>query len=199
LTNVFDDVYLGNKINYQITAYPGAAQLQRRLMATNPAPLHAAAGAGVNKHLHTKVVNGVLVIKFDSPNAKVNSLGAEVSDEFERVIKELETNPSVNSAVLISGKPGCFVAGADISMLESCQTAEDASLISHGAQIMFERMERSRKPIVAAINGVCLGGGLELALACHYRIGALINTGANHIENLGRNKYSSTGAQLKNC
>lgn len=137
-------------------------------MATNPAPV--AAASGINKHLHTKVVNGVLVIKFDSPNAKVNSLGAEVSDEFERVIKELETNPSVNSAVLISGKPGCFVAGADISMLENCQTAEDASLISHGAQIMFERMERSRKPIVAAISGVCLGGGLELALACHYRI-----------------------------
>ncbi|KAL7741885.1 hypothetical protein ACLKA6_012102 [Drosophila palustris] len=151
-------------------AYPAAAQLQRRLMATNPAPAPLAAASGANKHLHTKVVNGVLVIKFDSPNAKVNSLGAEVSDEFERVIKELETNPSVNSAVLISGKPGCFVAGADISMLEDCKTAEDATLISHGAQIMFERMERSRKPIVAAISGVCLGGGLELALACHYRI-----------------------------
>lgn len=74
-------------------------------MSTNPAPV-------ANKHLHTKVVNGVLVIKIDSPNAKVNSLGSEVSDEFERVIKDLETNPAVNSAVLISGKPGCFVAGA---------------------------------------------------------------------------------------
>ncbi|KAH8412985.1 hypothetical protein KR009_007331 [Drosophila setifemur] len=149
-------------------ALPMSAQLlqHRRLMSTNPAP----AVAGANKHLHTKVVDGVLVIRIDSPNAKVNSLGAEVSDEFERVIKDLETNPSVNSAVLISGKPGCFVAGADIGMLEACQTAEEATLISHGAQLMFDRMERSRKPIVAAINGVCLGGGLELALACHYRI-----------------------------
>ncbi|EDW57841.1 trifunctional enzyme subunit alpha, mitochondrial [Drosophila virilis] len=151
-------------------AYPAAAQLQRRLMSTNPAPKLAPAADVANKHLHTKVVNGVLVIKFDSPNAKVNSLGSEVSDEFERVIKDLETNPSVNSAVLISGKPGCFVAGADIGMLEACQTAEEATLISHGAQLMFDRMERSRKPIVAAISGVCLGGGLELALACHYRI-----------------------------
>lgn len=141
-------------------------------MSTNPAPkiAPAAAGAVSNKHLQTKVVNGVLVIKIDSPNAKVNSLGKEVSDEFELMIKDLETNPAVNSAVLISGKPGCFIAGADIGMLEACQTAEDATLISHGGQLMFERLERSRKPIVAAISGVCLGGGLELALACHYRI-----------------------------
>ncbi|KAI8042973.1 trifunctional enzyme subunit alpha, mitochondrial [Drosophila gunungcola] len=146
-------------------ALPVSAHLLqgRRLMSTNPAPV-------ANKHLHTKVVNGVLVIRIDSPNAKVNSLGTEVSDEFERVIKDLETNPAVSSAVLISGKPGCFVAGADIGMLEACQTAEEATLISHGAQVMFDRMERSKKPIVAAISGVCLGGGLELALACHYRI-----------------------------
>lgn len=145
-------------------------QLQRRLMTTKPAPAIATSAASPYKHLHTKVVNGVLVIKIDSPNAKVNSLGSEVSDEFDRVIKDLETNPAVKSAVLISGKPGCFVAGADIGMLEACQTAEEATLISHGAQIMFDRIERSRKPIVAAISGVCLGGGLELALACHYRI-----------------------------
>lgn len=70
----------------------------------------------------------------------------------------------------LRGKPGCFIAGADIGMLEACKTAEEATKISHGAQIMFDRMEKSRKPIVAAINGVCLGGGLEIALACHYRI-----------------------------
>lgn len=152
-------------------AHPASmAQLQRRLMSAKPAPAVAASAVSTNKHLHTKVVNGVLVIKIDSPNAKVNSLGTEVSDEFERVIKELETNPAVKSAILISGKPGCFVAGADIGMLEACQTAEEATLISHGAQLMFDRIERSRKPIVAAISGVCLGGGLELALACHYRI-----------------------------
>lgn len=101
---------------------------------------------------------------------KVNSLGAEISAEFQKIIGEIETNPNVNSAVLISGKPGVFVAGADIGMLEQCKTSQEARDISHGAQIMFDRMEKSKKPIVAAINGVCLGGGLELALACHYRI-----------------------------
>lgn len=122
------------------------------------------------KHLRTKVVDGVLVVTLDSPGAKVNSLGEAVSLEFEQALKELETNAQVNSAVLISAKPGCFVAGADIGMLEKCETAADATRISQDAQWMFERMERSRKPIVAAISGVCLGGGLELALACHYRI-----------------------------
>lgn len=110
------------------------------------------------------------MITLDSPGVKVNSLGAEVSAEFESVFKELETNPSVNSAVLISAKPGCFVAGADITMLEKCQTSEEAQKISHNGQIMFNRIEQSPKPVVAAINGVCLGGGLELAMACHYRI-----------------------------
>lgn len=132
--------------------------------------MSAASGASNAKHLRTKVVDGVLVVTFDSPGAKVNSLGTEVSQEFESVLRELETNSAVNSAVLISAKPGCFIAGADIGMLEQCKTAEEAKGVSRGAQLMFDRMEKSRKPIVAAINGVCLGGGLELTLACHYRI-----------------------------
>lgn len=126
--------------------------------------------SGSNKHLRTKVVDNVLVVTFDSPGAKVNSLGAEVSAEFEGVLRELESNAAVTSAVLISAKPGCFIAGADIDMLEKCKTAEEARNVSRGAQQMFDRIEKSRKPIVAAISGVCLGGGLELTLACHYRI-----------------------------
>lgn len=127
------------------------------------------AGAS-GQYTKTKVVDGVLVITLDAPNSKVNSLGAEVQAEFQKIIQDLETNPSINSAVVISGKPGCFIAGADISMLERCKTAEDATKISHEAQIMFERLEKSKKPVVSAINGSCLGGGFELALACHYRI-----------------------------
>lgn len=122
------------------------------------------------KHIKTSMVDDVLVIRLDSPNVKMNSLGQEVTTEFQSVLKELESNPAIKSAVLISAKPGCFVAGADISMLEQCKTVEEARTISHEAQIMFNRMEKSSKPIVCAINGVCLGGGFELALACHYRI-----------------------------
>lgn len=128
------------------------------------------ATAAGQKNIRTKVVDNVLVVTLDCPGVKVNSLGEAISQEFEQVLKELETNSQVNSAVLISAKPGCFVAGADIGMLEKCESAAEASRISKDAQYLFERMEHSRKPIVAAINGVCLGGGLELALACHYRI-----------------------------
>lgn len=138
-----------------------AALLNNRHFANEPSGAH---------HLRTKLVDGVYVITLDSPNVKVNSLGTEVSAEFQNVINEIERNPAITSAVLISAKPGVFVAGADIGMLEKCKTAAEAEGISHGAQIMFDRMEKSRKPIVAAINGVCLGGGLELAMACHYRI-----------------------------
>lgn len=129
-----------------------------------------AADISTMKNTRTKVVDGVLVVTLDSHGSKVNSLGVEITNEFEQIIKEIETNPAINSAVLISAKPGCFVAGADIGMLEACKTAEEASKISREAQAMFKRMENSRKPIVAAINGVCLGGGFELALGCHYRI-----------------------------
>lgn len=135
--------------------------LQNRFLASAPA---------AGKHIKTKVVDNVLVVTLDSPGAKVNSLGAEVQAEFDAVFRELETNPALSSAVVISAKPGCFIAGADITMLEKCKTAEEATKISHEGQIQFNKMEKSRKPIVAAINGVCLGGGLELALACQYRI-----------------------------
>lgn len=70
----------------------------------------------------------------------------------------------------MSGKPTSFIAGADIDMLSKCKTAEEAEKLARDGQIQFQRLERSKKPIVAAIMGSCLGGGLELALACHYRI-----------------------------
>ncbi|KAL1124486.1 hypothetical protein AAG570_001112 [Ranatra chinensis] len=79
-------------------------------------------------------------------------------------------NPSVKAAVLISGKPGCFIAGADISMMEACKTPEEVREISKEGQKILASVESMNKPVVAAIKGVCLGGGLETALACHYRI-----------------------------
>jgi len=129
-----------------------------------------AVAASERKHIRTKQIDNVLVVTLDSPGVKVNSLGEEVSAEFEAVIQEIETNPSISAAVVNSAKPGCFVAGADITMLEKCKTVEDGIRVSHNGQLMFQRMENSRKPIVAAIHGVALGGGLELALACHYRV-----------------------------
>lgn len=102
-------------------------------------------------------------------------LGPEISNEFQQIINDIETNDNITSAVLISAKPGCFIAGADIGMIEKCKTVEEVRAISKNGQNMFQRIENSRKPIVAAINGSCLGGGLELALSCHYRIAMKTN------------------------
>lgn len=88
----------------------------------------------------------------------------------QAVLRDIESNPQVQAAVIISGKPGCFIAGADITMLEKCKTYEDAAQISKSGQQILGAIESSKKPIVAAIQGACLGGGLEVALACHYRI-----------------------------
>ncbi|KAF5288989.1 hypothetical protein FQA39_LY03868 [Lamprigera yunnana] len=122
------------------------------------------------KHTNLKIVDNVAVLTLNSPNSKVNSLNAAVIDEFSSFLRDFEKNPSVQAAVLISGKPGCFIAGADISMLQKCKTADEVTQVSRTGQQMLSAIELSKKPIVAAIQGSCLGGGLETALACHYRI-----------------------------
>ncbi|RZB49918.1 trifunctional enzyme subunit alpha, mitochondrial, partial [Asbolus verrucosus] len=100
----------------------------------------------------------------------VNSLNAEVMGEFGAILHEIESNPQIQAAVIISNKPGNFIAGADISMLEKCQTAEEVTNLAREGQEMLSAIEKSKKPVVAAIQGSCLGGGLELALSCHYRV-----------------------------
>jgi enoyl-CoA hydratase/long-chain 3-hydroxyacyl-CoA dehydrogenase len=85
-------------------------------------------------------------------------------------MNEIWANDLIRSAVLISSKPGCFVAGADINMLASCKTHQEGTQISQEGQRLFGKLEKSTKPIVAAISGSCLGGGLELAISCQYRV-----------------------------
>lgn len=121
-------------------------------------------------HINYGVKGDVAVIRINSPNSKVNTLNKEVQSEFVEVLNEIWANDQIRSAVLISSKPGCFVAGADINMLASCTTPQEATRISQEGQKMFEKLEKSPKPVVAAISGSCLGGGLELAIACQYRI-----------------------------
>lgn len=122
------------------------------------------------KHLKYKVVDNVAVLTLDSPGVKVNTLSKEVMQEAVNLIKTIEADSTVRSVVFISGKPGCFVAGADITMIQQCETAEDGYKLSVEGQQIFNSIEKSSKPFVAAIQGSCLGGGLELAMACHYRL-----------------------------
>uniref|UniRef100_A0A8C8AAW8 Trifunctional enzyme subunit alpha, mitochondrial n=1 Tax=Otus sunia TaxID=257818 RepID=A0A8C8AAW8_9STRI len=100
----------------------------------------------------------------------VNTLSKQLSSEFTDIMNEIWTNEAVKSAVLISSKPGSFIAGADLDMIEACKTSQEVAQLSQEGQKMLEKIEQSPKPVVAAISGSCLGGGLELAIACHYRI-----------------------------
>jgi len=95
-------------------------------------------------------------------DCQVNSLNDEVMHEVEALLQKIENDPSVQAAVLISGKPGCFIAGADINMLSKCKTAEEGTKISQDGQRILAKVENSKKPVVAAIMGSCLGGGLEV-------------------------------------
>jgi 3-hydroxyacyl-CoA dehydrogenase / enoyl-CoA hydratase / 3-hydroxybutyryl-CoA epimerase len=114
--------------------------------------------------------NGIAVITFDLPGEPVNKLTAAARLELERLLNQLREDDTVRAVVLISGKPDNFIAGADIEEFTALTTQAQAERLSFEGQETVSRVETFHKPIVAAINGACLGGGLELALACHYRI-----------------------------
>uniref|UniRef100_A0A8C0VDL7 enoyl-CoA hydratase n=1 Tax=Cyanistes caeruleus TaxID=156563 RepID=A0A8C0VDL7_CYACU len=121
-------------------------------------------------HVSCDIKGDVAVVRFNTPNSKVNTLSKQLSAEFTDVMNEIWANEAVRSAVLISSKPGSFIAGADLNMLEACKTAQEVTQLSQDGQKMLEKIENSPKPVVAAISGSCLGGGLEVAIACHYRV-----------------------------
>jgi 3-hydroxyacyl-CoA dehydrogenase/enoyl-CoA hydratase/3-hydroxybutyryl-CoA epimerase len=120
--------------------------------------------------LSVEVTDGIAVITFDLPNESVNKLSRAVKDEFVALLSRLEQDTTVHGAVLISGKPDVWIAGADIEEFLQLKTATDAERLSRDGQMLLDSVERLRTPLVAAIHGACLGGGLETALACRYRI-----------------------------
>lgn len=83
-------------------------------------------------------------------------------DELQTNLNKAKQDPLIKGSVIISGKPNCFIAGADISMLSACCTAEEIHKISRDGQSLLNEVEKSTKPVVAAIMGSCFGGGLEV-------------------------------------
>jgi 3-hydroxyacyl-CoA dehydrogenase/enoyl-CoA hydratase/3-hydroxybutyryl-CoA epimerase len=114
--------------------------------------------------------DGVAILTMDVPGESMNTLKVEFAEQIETVLEQINADSSIKGVVVISGKDNSFVAGADISMLAACESAEDATTIAKGGQDMFQRIEDMSVTFVAAIHGPALGGGLELALACHYRV-----------------------------
>jgi len=118
-----------------------------------------------------KITDGIAVITFNLPKEKVNILSPKVMAELEKVLAKIEDRPEkVKGAVIRSGKEGNFIAGADLPLIEGItDPAEGARLAAEGQRVL-ERIEALPFPVVAAIDGACLGGGLELALACRFRV-----------------------------
>ena len=113
---------------------------------------------------------GILVVTLDQPGDSVNKVDRRLGVELERILEMTERDKTIRGTVISSGKPDIFIAGADIEQFLEFRTEEDAENASRFGQRLLSMLERSRVPVVAAINGACLGGGLELALACRYRI-----------------------------
>jgi len=115
-------------------------------------------------------LDNVAVVTIDVPDEKMNTLKAEFGVQVRGILKQIRENKAIRGVVFISGKPDNFIAGADINMIARAKNAQEAEdLARQGQQIMAE-IYSLPIPVIAAIHGACLGGGLELALACHSRI-----------------------------
>lgn len=109
-------------------------------------------------------------LAIDVPNEKMNTLQAVFADEMKEIFAQLKDTSGVKGMIIHSLKPDNFVAGADVRMLEACTTASEAEALAKQGQNLFQQLSDLPYPVVAAIHGPCLGGGLELALACDYRV-----------------------------
>ena len=116
------------------------------------------------------VRDGVAILTLDLPGEPVNTLSPATGVLFDAALTRALQDTAVRAVVFISGKPDGFVAGADVKWLGSLKTKEDGERASQEGQAGFARLASSPKPVVAAIHGACLGGGLEWALACSYRL-----------------------------
>ncbi len=114
--------------------------------------------------------NGVGIIRIDVPNESMNVLKAEFADQIEAVFSDVKANGSIQGLVVTSGKDNSFVAGADVKVLDACETELDVKQIAQTGQVLFDKIEGMKMPVIAAIHGPALGGGLELAMACHGRV-----------------------------
>ncbi|MGK7286794.1 fatty acid oxidation complex subunit alpha FadJ [Buttiauxella agrestis] len=120
-------------------------------------------------NLHIRLDN-IAVVTIDVPDEKMNTLKASFGPEVHNIIKQVRDNTALQGLIFISGKPDNFIAGADINMIANCQNALEAQTLAHQGQRIMAEIAALPIPVVAAIHGACLGGGLELALACHSRI-----------------------------
>lgn len=118
--------------------------------------------------LLTHLDNGIFTITINRPD-KLNALNAQVFTDLDNAIDEVYNNNNIKSVIITGAGPKAFVAGADITEFGGLNKEEAMALAKRG-QLVFFKIENSKKPVVAAVNGFALGGGCELAMACHFRL-----------------------------
>jgi len=121
------------------------------------------------QYIRTEVEDKIAVLTIDHP--PVNSFNTQVTTELDQAIDELLADDGVKAIVITGAGTNAFVAGADIpEILKLLDEPGGLGVASEQGQGLFLKIERATKPVIAAINGFCLGGGLELAMSCHMRI-----------------------------
>lgn len=122
-------------------------------------------------------MNNILISKNDkiatitiNRPEKLNALNKETINELHDAFNELDTDLTIKAIILTGSGTKAFIAGADISEFANFDTNEGEGLAKKGQEILFDFVENLSTPVIAAINGFALGGGLELAMACHFRV-----------------------------
>lgn len=113
--------------------------------------------------------NSIAVITINRPS-KLNALNKKTIEELHEAIKTLDHDDEVRVIIITGSEEKAFVAGADIAEFSNFSVDEGKNLASEGQKLLFNYIENLSKPVIAAMNGFALGGGLELAMACHFRI-----------------------------
>ncbi len=129
------------------------------MLLANAVMWHAELGAG-----------GLLRVRIDRRDKSANALSKAMLEELERLIAEIKRNSAVRGVMFLSGKQGNFIVGADVTEMKSMSGGAEAAELSKLGQRVFEQLKTLHVPTVALISGACLGGGLEFAMSCRYRI-----------------------------
>ena len=122
------------------------------------------------KNLHLSIKDYIATISFNLENEKINKLSFKVIEEFNTLLDEIHTNKTLKALIVTSLKDDMFIAGADLKEIKAFNTKNEVYNALIKAHQVFNKLEALKIPTIAYINGACLGGGLELALACKYRV-----------------------------
>ncbi len=114
--------------------------------------------------------DGIATLTFDLPGEKINKLTTPVMEELDRILGELAAKKDIKALVFQSGKEESFIVGADIAEIKTITDTGTGEQLAHKGQAIMSKLETLPFPTVAAIHGPCMGGGMELALACTYRV-----------------------------